>query len=40
MKTIYEIALNYGYKYDGDMKAFILKLIAAMSEGEGKAEIK
>ncbi|MBP9563122.1 MAG: EcsC family protein [Acetoanaerobium sp.] len=41
MKTIYEIALNYGYKYDGDEeKAFILKLIAAaMSEGEEKLRL-
>lgn len=41
MKTIYEIALNYGYKYDSDEeKAFILKLIAAaMSEGEEKLRL-
>lgn len=41
MKTIYEIALNYGFDYKNDNeKAFILKIIsAAMSEGEDKIRI-
>ena len=41
MKTINEIALNYGFDYKNDNeKAFILKIIsAAMSEGEDKIRI-
>lgn len=41
MKTLNEIALNYGFDYKNDNeKAFILKIIsAAMSEGEDKIRI-